>query len=87
MVIIRGLLKKICSWPFSTDPEGHEHVNWVDDEKEDFYDHVNNRRYFAALQMIRNKATRYSMDEMGHLMAAFERDVIGAEIITIEKDE
>lgn len=74
-MLIRGLIKKVCSWPFSTDPEGHHSVDWDDGEKQLFYDHISNRRFSDALQIIRTKATRYSLDEMGLLMQSFEREV------------
>ena len=74
-MIIRGLLKKVCSWPFSTDPEPTDSVDWEGKDKEQFYDHITNKRFFDALQIIRTKSTRHSVDEMGLLMKSLEHEI------------
>lgn len=84
-MLIRGLIKKFCSWPFSKDPEGHHTLNWEGTEKKDFYEHINNRRFFDALQIIRTKSVQHSVEEMGLLMRVFEREVLGGQVIVIEE--
>lgn len=74
-------------WKDSAPFKGLGSLYWQGTEREDFYNHINNREYFEALQIIRTKGTRYSLDEMGDLMNAFERDVIGGQVIVIEKIE
>ncbi len=84
--MIRGLLNKVYSWLFSSDSGGPDIPYWTGTEWEDFYNHIDKKRYSSALDIIRDKPTRYSFEEMSDLMKAFERDVIGGQKLVISKE-
>jgi hypothetical protein len=83
--ILNNIINKFIPWKAAAPFKGLGSLCWQGTEREVFYNHINNREYFKALQIIRTKGTRYSLDEMGDLMNAFERDVISGQIIVIEK--
>lgn len=68
--MIRGLLNKVISWPFSTEPKCTDSCNWREGERQAFYGYIEQGRFNVALRIIKSKATKHSMKEMGDLMKA-----------------
>lgn len=66
----------VCSWPFSDDPKGSDRTYFEDQERDTFYEHISQKRYSEALQIVKTKATQNSLDEMTDLMTAFEVDIM-----------